>query len=176
MLALDGAHWTFALAVYARPGVADCCIELQNRHDVDVNVLLISLYVHTVLQRPMNISTICTLDSAGREIREMAVLPLRSVRRAMKGQTNDARFEAIRSEVKALELKAEQLEQSLIAERGHTCGVADSRMDENALVLEIVRFYDPAFTAVSSHDHNASAAATTVARAAVRVASRSLST
>ncbi|MCG8546534.1 MAG: TIGR02444 family protein, partial [Alphaproteobacteria bacterium] len=33
------AFWNFSLRAYARPGVADACIRLQDRYGVDVNVL-----------------------------------------------------------------------------------------------------------------------------------------
>ena len=35
----------FALSLYRRAGVADACLHLQNRHDLDVNMVLFAAYV-----------------------------------------------------------------------------------------------------------------------------------
>src|SRR5690606_29636556 len=32
--------WDFSRALYAQPGVADCCLRLQDGHGVNVNILL----------------------------------------------------------------------------------------------------------------------------------------
>ena len=36
----DGRFWAFSLDVYGRPGVAPACLALQDRHGLDVNLLL----------------------------------------------------------------------------------------------------------------------------------------
>ena len=36
----DGRFWAFSLEVYGRPGVAPACLALQDRHGLDVNLLL----------------------------------------------------------------------------------------------------------------------------------------
>ena len=41
----DSRFWQFSLDFYARPGVADACLELQDRAGVDVNVLFFVLYL-----------------------------------------------------------------------------------------------------------------------------------
>ena len=37
---LEAECWAFALAIYARPGVAEACLALQNEAGVDVMLLL----------------------------------------------------------------------------------------------------------------------------------------
>src|SRR4051794_40049185 len=39
------AFWRFSLALYARPGVADALIALQDRAGLDVNVILFGLWI-----------------------------------------------------------------------------------------------------------------------------------
>ena len=36
----DPGLWDFSLALYARPGAAEACLALQERHGTDVNLLL----------------------------------------------------------------------------------------------------------------------------------------
>jgi uncharacterized protein (TIGR02444 family) len=38
----------FALELYRRAGVADACLDLQNRHDLDVNVVLYHQAIDTI--------------------------------------------------------------------------------------------------------------------------------
>jgi uncharacterized protein (TIGR02444 family) len=48
---LEADSWAFALAIYAKPGVAEACLTLQNEAGVDVMILyhfsLIRTYVPT---------------------------------------------------------------------------------------------------------------------------------
>ncbi|WP_164919691.1 TIGR02444 family protein [Hansschlegelia zhihuaiae] len=117
---LDGPHWRFALDFYARPGVAGACLSLQDACGVDVNVLLVAIYAATRLGRVVGPDEIAALDAAAAPWRERAVLPLRRLRRDLKGGVAGAGAgdaETLRDGVKALELKAEQIEQSILADR-----------------------------------------------------------
>jgi uncharacterized protein (TIGR02444 family) len=40
-----GAFWDWSSEVYARPGIAETCLALQDRHGADVNLLLWSLWL-----------------------------------------------------------------------------------------------------------------------------------
>lgn len=103
--------WTWALEAYARPGAAPACLDLQDHHGQCVPYLLWAAWAARegrVLDRQ-------TLEAgAGVSARWEAagVGPLRAARRAMKPEVPgvaDAAREALRAEVKALELQAEQL-------------------------------------------------------------------
>jgi uncharacterized protein (TIGR02444 family) len=41
---LEAESWAFALAIYARPGVAEACLNLQHEADVDVMLLLMAAF------------------------------------------------------------------------------------------------------------------------------------
>jgi uncharacterized protein (TIGR02444 family) len=103
--------WTWALEAYGRPGAAQACLDLQDHHGQCVPYLLWAAWAARegrALGRP-------TLEAgAGIAARweAAAVGPLRAARRAMKPEVPgvaDAAREALRAEVKALELQAEQL-------------------------------------------------------------------
>jgi uncharacterized protein (TIGR02444 family) len=110
------AFWQFSLAFYARPRVADACLELQDSAGVDVNVLFYLLYIATHSRR-LNRDDVARIDAIVAAWRELAVLPLRALRRRLK--TGMAPFpaqdtESLRSAVKRIELDAERIEQEAL--------------------------------------------------------------
>jgi uncharacterized protein (TIGR02444 family) len=116
---LEAECWAFALAIYARPGVAEACLTLQNEAGVDVMLLLTTTFAavkHRVLLTPDEIRA---LDEACRLWREQIVWKLRTIRTELKTGPQPAPSEAteqFRSQVKALELAAEKLENQLLVE------------------------------------------------------------
>ena len=75
--------WRFSIKFYAVPGVAQACIELQDQAGVDVNVLFFLLW-NATQGRALNAEDVAAVEDAIRPWREMTVVPLRSVRRALK--------------------------------------------------------------------------------------------
>ena len=68
------------LATYARPGVAQACLLLQDRLGVDVLVLLHLAYVCSQHQRPLKDGQIAAADAVVRDWRDRVVRPLRAAR------------------------------------------------------------------------------------------------
>ncbi|WJR77851.1 TIGR02444 family protein [Bradyrhizobium sp. NP1] len=107
------SFWTFSLAFYARPGVADVCLDLQDRHSVDVNVLLFLLW-QAARGRRLAEGEIRRVTALVADWRQHVVLPLHSVRRFLKAPAVDwpaEQLHALRERVKADELQAERLQQ-----------------------------------------------------------------
>jgi len=105
------SFWTWALEAYARPGAAEACLDLQDRHGQCIPYLLWAAWAART-GRSLDAKVL----QAGAELCERweaaAVGPLRQARRAMKpsvARVDDGAREALRAEVKALELKAERL-------------------------------------------------------------------
>jgi uncharacterized protein (TIGR02444 family) len=117
---LEAESWAFALDIYARPGVADACLKLQNEAGVDVMMFLVIVFAavrHRILLTP---SEIRQLDEACRPWREQIVRPLRAIRSGLKTgplPAPNSETEEFRSKVKAIELASERLQNRLIAER-----------------------------------------------------------
>jgi uncharacterized protein (TIGR02444 family) len=119
-MAKDSDFWRFSLRFYALPGVADACISLQDRHRVDVNVLLFLLFLARS-GRAIDQDEAARIDAEVRAWRDGVVVPLRSARRNLRTQIDpidrdDA--EALRAKVKHTELEAERIEQETL-ERMH---------------------------------------------------------
>lgn len=105
--------WRFSLGFYRRPGVADACLALQEEAGVDVNLLLFLLW-HARQCRELSQSEVAELEAQVGPWREMTVVPLRAVRRALKSPPSlvpAATAEAFRTRIKAVELEAERLQQ-----------------------------------------------------------------
>ena len=105
------SFWTWALEAYARPGTAEACLDLQDAHHQSVPLLLWAAWAAQA-GRPLSFGDLMDGSSLAARWDEAAVAPLRAARRALKptaaGIADDVR-EGLRGEVKALELKAEQI-------------------------------------------------------------------
>lgn len=115
---LTGPHWDFALFVYGHDGVAEICLDLQDRHGVDVNVLLIALFALSEKGVQLGLADIADADAHVRAWRDEVVWPLRTIRRRLKQGPAPApsrESETLRTAVKKAELEAEQIEQAVIA-------------------------------------------------------------
>jgi uncharacterized protein (TIGR02444 family) len=116
---LEADSWAFALDIYARRGIADACLKLQNEAGVDVMILLMVTFAfarHRILLTPAEIGE---LDEACRPWREQIVRPLRAIRSGLKSGPRPApssETEPFRSKVKSLELEAERLQNRLLAD------------------------------------------------------------
>jgi uncharacterized protein (TIGR02444 family) len=111
----ENPFWLFSGAVYARLGVAEACLALQERHHLDVNLLLFCAWAGCNGRR-LDGGDLGLLRSAARPWHDQVVTPLRAARRWLKQQTSvpDTLGEAFREEVKTLELQAEMLEQLML--------------------------------------------------------------
>ena len=108
--------WRFSLNFYRQAGVSDACIALQDGCGVDVNLLLFLLWLASE-SRQMSPGDVKALDEKVRSWRELTIVPVRDVRRKLKGAATlvePDRQEAFRDKVKAVELEAEQLQQQAL--------------------------------------------------------------
>lgn len=110
--------WDWALRAYARPGVAQACLDLQDEHGQCTPYLLWAAW-SAQSGRSVNEAILAKGAVLAKQWEPTIITPVRTVRRALKppfdGVTDDLR-EALREQVKAVELAAEQtLMQSLEA-------------------------------------------------------------
>jgi len=108
--------WRFSIKFYAVPGVADACVALQDQAGVDVNVLFFLLW-NATQKRTFGRQQVAGIERRIGPWREMAVVPLRSVRRALKvppAAVAPDVAEGFRTRIKAVELEAERLQQEAL--------------------------------------------------------------
>src|SRR6266566_4144710 len=75
--------WRFSLRLYRQREVADACITLQEEAGIDVNLLLFLLW-HATQKRALSAPEVAELERRVAPWRNMTVVPLRTVRRALK--------------------------------------------------------------------------------------------
>jgi uncharacterized protein (TIGR02444 family) len=108
--------WRFSLKFYRQPSVSEACIALQDDHGVDVNLLLFLLWLASD-DRQLSAEEVKMLDDNVRAWRELTIIPIRDVRRKLKGAptlVEPGIQEAFRNRVKAVELEAERLQQEAL--------------------------------------------------------------
>jgi uncharacterized protein (TIGR02444 family) len=110
--------WRFSLAFYASPGVAPACIDLQDGAKVDVNILLFLLW-HATEGCALDAAEVRELEGLIGPWREMTVVPIRNVRRALRTPPPlpaSGVAEGYRDRIKQVELEAERLQQEAMYE------------------------------------------------------------
>ncbi|MCO6381518.1 TIGR02444 family protein [Oceanicola sp. 502str15] len=108
--------WPFSLRFYADAPVQEACLALQDSHGGDVNVALCLLW-HAREGKVLGRAGAEALEASVAPWRTEVVALLRGLRRRLKGSDMLAdadALEAFRSKVKAVELSAEKVEQTLL--------------------------------------------------------------
>ena len=113
----DNSFWDFSLTVYARENVERACLALQERHDLDINMLLFCCWAGS-RGRSLTAADIGRLRDAVEPWRSSVVTPLRGVRGWLKTQGVAAKSltDPLRERIKADELDAEAVAQRLMVE------------------------------------------------------------
>jgi uncharacterized protein (TIGR02444 family) len=126
----DGAagdsFWRFSLALYARPGIAEALIGVQDRAARDVNVILFGLWLGVREGRLLAAGDIADAEAAIAPIVASAVAPLRQLRRQLKAPVNpDPDIEGLRRRIAGLEIAAERrVQYRLAAQSSRISGAA----------------------------------------------------
>jgi uncharacterized protein (TIGR02444 family) len=111
------AFWEFSLQLYARHGVADASLALQERFDADVNMLFFVLWA-AENHRTLNVADIRELIALVRPWRDEVVRPLRGARRFLKTTTwKTSETDSLRKHIQQQELDAERLQQLFLETR-----------------------------------------------------------
>ena len=99
--------WTFSNRIYRAEGVAAACIDLQDRHGLDVNMLLFCCWAGVELGR-LPESTLVDADAISAPWSENVVGPIRHARRWLKANRGES---PLRDQIRSIELDAERREQ-----------------------------------------------------------------
>jgi uncharacterized protein (TIGR02444 family) len=124
--------WAFSLDLYARPGVAEACLRLQDAHGLDVNVLLLCCWL---ARRGCRVSAadLAAAEARAAPLRTHVLVPLRAARRALKTMPLTGAA-ALYAQVKAVELAVEREEQRLLVAPWSGSSVARSAREVDEAV------------------------------------------
>ena len=104
------ALWSFVKRLYAQPGLAQMCLELQDRHGVDVT-LLFHLLLLARRSRSVSPADAAQIEAAAQPWRAAVIDPLRRVRRELKTMpANYPEAPALRQTIAASEIEAERMQ------------------------------------------------------------------
>ena len=99
--------WRFSLALYARPGVAEALLALQDGAGRNVNLLLFALWLGAVLGRRLDAPGLAAAEQALVPLEDAVGAPLRALRRQLRS-AGAADAQALRRRIAALEIAAER--------------------------------------------------------------------
>jgi uncharacterized protein (TIGR02444 family) len=102
--------WDWVVETYARPGVETALLDLQDRCGQSIPLLLAAAWA-AVDGRPFAAEPLEAAVETARAYDRAVIAPLRAIRRTLKGPVpdlEDAARQAMREQVKALELDAER--------------------------------------------------------------------
>ena len=102
--------WDWSVRAWQAPGVSEACLELQDAAGQSAPLLLWAAWAART-GRSVDADALEAACDIARAWQETAVAPLRAVRRALKSRNpdlEDADREAVRAQVKAVELEAER--------------------------------------------------------------------
>lgn len=100
--------WRYSLRLYAQPGIADLCLELQDRVGVDVNMLLFCYWLD-VQQTPLDQAFLENAQYSVESWQNNVVKPLRGVRKHI-GRVEEDFYRQLCD----VELEAERAEQNML--------------------------------------------------------------
>lgn len=106
----DAGLWDWAVRAYAADGVEEACLHLQDAAGQNIPLLLWAAWAARAGRAPDADALEAACDIA-RTWQDAAIAPLRAVRRTLKARhpdLEDADREAVRTQVKAVELEAER--------------------------------------------------------------------
>ena len=135
--------WIFSIDRYHREGVAPLCLSLQESTDVDVNLVLLGLWLGSDCICIDRTTSVLYADIV-RDWHNNVVRPLRGVRRWLKtpGEANIDDQEQLRNVIKSREIEAERIEQDMLYTFHCNSGAAlcKSTNEKPRAMLENVKF------------------------------------
>ncbi len=114
----DHPFWDFSLDLYGRDEVAEACLALQERHGLDVNLLLFCIWVGRAGHPALDANGIAEMLDRVADWHGEIVRALRRVRRLLKeplGPIPEGLQKALRRRVQKIEIEAEHVEQLVLA-------------------------------------------------------------
>ena len=134
----DHPFWDFSLEVYGSEGVPQACLDLQEKHEIDVNVLLFCCWLGASGRGAISEAETAAMVAAVDPWHQTVVRALRAVRQRMKGGMPPAPIELsepLRRRIAKSEVECEHVEQLMLAaaiDRSADDGVGPNQRADDA--------------------------------------------
>lgn len=154
----DHPFWDFSLEVYGKDGVPQACLVLQERHHIDVNVLLFCCWLGASGRGAMTEAETGNMVGAVDTWHETVVRELRAVRQRMKGGMPPAPIalsDPLRSRIAKIEVDCEHVEQLMLTEAVDRPANAETARDRRAddAIKNIGSYFNRLGVSVDGTDH-----------------------
>jgi len=116
--------WNYSSETYRKPGVSAACLEIQDRHDLDVNLLLFCFWLGQAHRCSLSMEQFKGLITVTANWRGSVVLPIRAARRYLKKWSDpddSCKGKELYRAALALELQAERAQQQMMFRYALTC-------------------------------------------------------
>lgn len=133
----NNPFWAFSLRIYGKDGVAPACLRLQERHSVDVNILLFACWCAIEGPGALSEQAMRQVVDAVSPWHDRQVRTLRRLRVELKTERHGAPAdlaESLRNQIKAGELLAERIEQTMLYRMAEDIG--PSTPENNSALAE----------------------------------------
>ena len=107
--------WEFSLSVYSEDSVKKACLDLQDRHDLNVNIILFCCWIAASSRGRLNQEDLSQALFAIRQWHDGITLGLRQIRNHLSDFGLPIWAKELRKDVLNSEIAAEQVEQLLLA-------------------------------------------------------------
>jgi len=108
--------WDFSLSIYGEPEVEQACLLMQDKLDVDINLLLTCLWMAVSGRGRLSLEELDDLEAQVAFWRDEIIIPLRQVRKRLKdvSRIGGQIHKSLKKAVSSCELDAEQVEQQML--------------------------------------------------------------
>jgi len=133
---LNHPFWQYSLQIYAADGMEELCLTLQNEHEIDVNILLFSTWLATQYR----ILDISLLEQNTRlQYWQNTIIP--PVRQARIALGNHERNHTLYTELKTVELRAEQEVQAILWSMHHEFALCSDSSNVTTIIRQNIEHY-----------------------------------
>jgi uncharacterized protein (TIGR02444 family) len=127
--------WDYASRLYAKENVRDVCLDLQDRHGLDVNILLFCCWNAASGRGQFTEDELTNGLERVADWRDNVIVPLRELRKYLKGNTEPAPARlagSLRHVIVESELFSEHLEVLILSEAVDRPGTGSFDLDQQA--------------------------------------------
>ncbi|HIK55057.1 MAG TPA: TIGR02444 family protein [Synechococcales cyanobacterium M55_K2018_004] len=140
---LENPFWQFSLRVYTLPGVAECCLCLQDQFGLSVNLLLFAAWM-AKLGQSLSVPEVAQALQAIAPLETLATQPLRTLRRTMLKRLDlpTSWQQEWKQKLLAAELYAEQMQQAMLYQWAQTQVWGQTPLKERGAAMSAIASVD----------------------------------
>lgn len=147
--------WDAVLRIYGAPDVAKACLALQERHGINVTLMLFCLWRGMASETTLGVH-LPAIASAARHWHDTVVLPLRAVRRQLKPANPQQPASSLYKTLLAAEVDCEHAELLMLAERADAlCGPPQGGPSPTAIAANLLAFFEVSDMRITAQDRPA---------------------